>query len=508
MATHGFWRAAAARPEHPAVIEASGTVTTYGALRERVDRLSHVLRDRGTGTNSTVSVLLPNGVELLALQLAALQIGANFTPVNRHLTAGETAYILQDSNATVFVSHERYAKVARHSADEAGIPERGRLSVGTVDGFAGLSGLGKQFSGPVTDRTAGALLYYSSGTTGRPKGIRRQLTGLSPEEDARNQLDAMFGVFGLGPDDVNLSLAPLYHAAPNSMALLSLHAGNTVVLAERFDPEQSLALAEKHRVTWGFLVPTMFHRWLALPESVRRSYDLSAFRTMLHSGAPCPVETKRALIDWLGPVPIEFYGSTESGMVAMIRAEEWAEHPRSVGQALPGKEFKIFDEEGNELPAGEPGLIHVRGSRPFDYLGDAARTASCRRGDFYAPGDIGYLDADGRLFMCDRRTDLIISGGVNIYPAEIEGELLQHPAVSDAVVIGVPHPEWGHTVTALVSLYPGHSVTPEELEAHSRDRLAGFKVPRRIEFREEIPRTAAGKINRGRVREEYLARAV
>lgn len=505
MSFMGFWDAAEHRPDHPAVIDETGTATTFGALRERADRLSLGLRSRGIGVGDTVAVLLPNSVDLLAVQLAALQIGAYFTPVNRHLTGAECGYVVANSGSRVLVAHEDYAGAAREAADVASLPEGDRFAVGTIEGFHSLRTLEDGFGGPVPDRTAGSVLLFSSGTTGRPKGIRRELPGLSPEEEFAAH-GARFAAFGLeSPDEVALGVAPLYHSAPNAMVTSALHLGQTVVLMERFDPRKSLELAANHGVTWSFLVPTMFHKWLALPEAERLSYDLSAFRVMVHSAAPCPMDTKRKMIDWVGPRLIEFYGTSECSMVTWISSEQWLEHPGSVGRAMPGLELRIMDVDGKDLPALEPGLIHVRGGASFTYRGDPAKTADSWQNGYYISGDVGYLDEDGWLFMCDRRTDLILSGGVNIYPAEIEGELLQHPAVADTVVIGVPDTEWGNTVVALVSLLAEGAATAEELEAHCRRTLAGFKVPRRFEFRDDLPRTASGKMSRQRVRDSYLA---
>ncbi|WP_377267465.1 AMP-binding protein [Peterkaempfera sp. SMS 1(5)a] len=506
MEIKGFWAEAAAAPDQPAVIDEAGSVTTFGELGNRVDRLSRGMRARGIGVGDTVAVLLPNGVDLLALQFAALQIGAYFTPVNRHLTGGETAYILGDSEARLFVADAHYAQAAREAVTTVGLPADARLSCGPIDGFGDLAALEAGPAVPVEDRTAGSMLLYSSGTTGRPKGIRKPLSGLCPEEDWQPAVAGMAAMFGLTPRaGVVLTAGPLYHAAPNQFTTVGLHLGHPVVLCRKFDAAQSLALIERHKVSWGFMVPTMFQRMLALPGQQRDAYDLSSLRAVAHAGAPCSAATKQAMHDWMGPVVFEFYGASESGTATLARPEDWLEHPGTVGRAVPGMDVRIRDDDGTELPPGEPGLIHISGGPRFDYHGDPRKTVASWRGDYFIPGDIGYLDKDGWLYLCDRRTDMIVSGGVNIYPAEVEGELLQHPAVADAVVIGVPDEEWGQRVVALVALEPGTTPTQEELVTHCRSRLAGYKCPRQVVFRDRLPRNQAGKINRIRVRDAYLA---
>jgi long-chain acyl-CoA synthetase len=284
--------------------------------------------------------------------------------------------------------------------------------------------------------------------------------------------------------------------------------GEKVVLSSGFDAEHILELVDRFGVTDAFMVPTMLHRLAIAPGETRARYDVSSLRRILQSGAICSVPTKRAIIEWLGPVLFEYYGASESGAVTAIDAQTWLEHPGSVGRALPGKDVKVCDEDGNELPPGVPGLLHLLANRPFEYNGDADKTARSHQDGYFIPGDIGYLDEDGWLFLHDRRTDMIISGGVNIYPAEIEGELLQHPAVLDAAVFGVSDEEWGQRVVGLVQLQQGESPGTEMVEsilAHCRGRLAKFKVPRMLDIVEELPRTQTGKINRGRLRDDYQA---
>ncbi|MEU6264608.1 AMP-binding protein [Saccharopolyspora shandongensis] len=506
----GFFRYAGAHRHHTAVIRADGTAISYGELLDRVHRFSGVLRQAGVRHGGVVAAVLPNVPDFLAIQLATDQLGLYFTPVNRHLTAPEVAYILSDSGATIVVAHPRFAAVTAEAADLAGIAVEARLCTGLAPGFTDLHSLAAA-SPPSTpeERNAGAVQFYSSGTTGKPKGIKRPLPESTPEElhaelarSRSEQFELRFG------DEVCLSAAPLYHSAPNMTAIRSLHMGHSIVLTERFDAEKSLELIEKHAVTTGFMVPTMFHRMLALPEEVRQSYDVSSLRVLTHSGAACPVEVKRAVLDWFGPVLYEYYGATETGIATFCTPRQWREHPGTVGRAVPGYDVKILDENGAEQPPGIAGNIYIKGGPSFAYRGKEAETAHQWRGEYFAPGDIGYLDGAGWLYLCDRRTDLIISGGVNIYPAEIEAVLLAHPAVADAGVIGIPDAEWGQRVVAVVELegdseHPGIAVA---LADHCRKHLAGFKNPGHFEFG-PLPRTPTGKLSRHRLREEYLRTA-
>jgi long-chain acyl-CoA synthetase len=301
----------------------------------------------------------------------------------------------------------------------------------------------------------------------------------------------------------------MYHSAPCAHAQFALHLGHTVVITPRFDPVHILELIELHRVSNAMMVPTMFHRMLQLPADVRAKYDVSSLRQVIHTAAACPVSVKQQIMDWWGPVLYEYYGSTESTIAFSVKPHDWLARPGTVGRPAPTFEAKIFDDSGAELPPGEPGMIYVKSSMgSFEYRKDPAKTAASKRGEWYAPGDIGYLDEDGYLFLCDRRTDLIVSGGVNIYPAEIEAALLEHPAVADVAVIGVPDEEWGHNVVALVQpaegIEPGPELTAELME-HCGPRIARFKHPKVIEYREVLPRTPTGKLSRSKVRADYLA---
>ncbi|MFD0665184.1 AMP-binding protein [Thermocatellispora tengchongensis] len=359
-------------------------------------------------------------------------------------------------------------------------------------------------------RSAGAVMWYTSGTTGFPKGVQRGLPDAEPEAVVPLYTWFLGEVCDLEPGDgVHLVTSPMYHSSPCAHSMFALHLGHTLVIAPRFEPETVLELIERHRVTNAMMVPTMFHRMLQLPPEVRARYDVSSLAQVIHTAAACPVAVKQGIMDWWGPVLYEYYGSTESTIAFAVKPHDWLARPGTVGRPAPGFEARILDDEGEEQPPGTPGMIYVKsGSARFEYRKDPGKTAASMRGEWYAPGDIGYLDEDGFLFLCDRRTDLIISGGVNIYPAEIEAALLEHPAVADVAVIGVPDEEWGHTVVALVQPAKGAEPGPEltaGLLAHCAPRIARFKHPKVIEYRRELPRTPTGKLSRSRVREEYLA---
>jgi len=500
-----FYEIAASDPDRPAVLGPDASVS-YGELHAQVNRLSHALRDLGLGPRDTVATVLGNRAEFLTVLLAAMQTGLYLVPVSRHLTAAEIGYVLADSGAKVVVTEPDLADAVVAAADDAGIAGEARISVEPVDGFRDLAGLEGSVE-PPDERLMGSLMLYTSGTTGLPKGVQRPILDISPETLFAVMRRGLAAHLGLeAGDGVHLAVGPLYHSAPCAHAMMALNLGHAVVVCRRFEPEDALELIQRYGVTNTFMVPTMFHRMLGLPDEVRGRYDVSSLGMVFHSAAPIPVETKQRMMEWWGPVLYEYYGSTECGAIVVAKPHEWLGHPGTVGRAVDGVEIKIFGEDGAELPPGEAGMIYARGHSGFEYHGDPAKTASAMRGEFYTPGDIGHLDEDGWLYMSDRRTDLIISGGVNIYPAEIEAVLLQHPAVADVAVIGVPDPEWGQQVVALIeptSGTPGDELAAD-LRAHCEPRLARLKHPRHIEFRASLPRTPSGKLSRHRVREAYL----
>jgi long-chain acyl-CoA synthetase len=506
----GLWGIAAVTPDRTAVVDPDGHALSYGDLAAAADRYGRGFQAMGLRPGDAIVVMLPNGIDMLAVHFAAMQTGLYTVAVNWHLVGPEVAYILADSGAKAFVAHERFAGVAAAAAEEAGLEEKARFAVGDVPRFRPLAELGAdEPAGRPDVRTLGAPMLYTSGTTGRPKGVRRPLTGADPDDPPHVAL-WFFGIFGLGPHDghVHLCGSPLYHTAVLNFVAISVQLGHTAVLMDRWDPAEMLRLVERHRVTHSHMVPTQFTRLLALPDEERARHDLSSMRAMIHGAAPCPEEVKRRMLEWWGPVVIEYYAATEGGGTT-IMAEEWLRKPGSVGRPWPGSVVKILDEHGDDVPTGEPGLVYLRmGTSTFEYHRDAEKTKAARAGDLFTLGDVGHLDEDGYLFLHDRKSDLIISGGVNIYPAEIEGQLAGHPKVADVAVFGIPHPDWGEEIKAVVQpadgVEPGPSLTEELLE-FARARLARFKLPRSIDYVEQLPRDPNGKLYKRRLRDPYWA---
>jgi fatty-acyl-CoA synthase len=499
-----------ADPAQPAVVvEPSGVVVTYGELEARSNQAAHLFRERGLGRGGRVAILSDNRAEYFELAWAAQRAGLYYVGVNTHLTADEAAYILRDSGAQLMVASDAVGELADAVCADPAIAPRGRLMAGTP--CAGWESYDHEVSSrpctPVADETEGDFLLYSSGTTGRPKGIQRPLPGgplgTHPDVPGRWLRDLL----GFAPGDVYLSPAPLYHAAPLGWSMGVHRSGGTVVVLGQFDAESALAAIERHRVTHSQWVPTMFVRLLKLPAEVRARYDLSSLRHAVHAAAPCPVEVKKAMIDWWGPILFEFYSSTEGMGATAITSEEWLRKPGSVGKPILGRPY-ITDDRGNALPTGETGTVWFAGGTEFTYHGDPGKTAAVHdsRGGV-SVGDVGYLDEDGYLFLSDRRTHLIISGGVNIYPREIEDAMLMHPAVADVAVVGLPDPEMGERVVAVVQLQHPATAGPElaaDLVAFARTRLAGFKVPRDVRFAADLPRTPTGKMRKHELRRSLI----
>lgn len=511
----GFRSVAAADPRRPAIVEPGLRTLTYGELLSRVDQVSHALRAAGLGHEDVVASMLPNRREYHELRLATGQTGLYFTPISHHLTAPEMAYILRDSGARLLVVDASLADVVQAALAEAGgIPPERVVVVDAGDRIPGWAGhdyedwLGRFGTAAPAGLTAGDYLGYTSGTTGRPKAVRKPLTGRPP--GLSPTVVGFMGRLGIRPGrEVHLVGSPLYHAAPGTFSTIALGLGHTVVITERPRPAELLALIEEHRVSVLFTVPTVLGRWLRLPETIRTAHDLSSLVSVVHAGAPCPPEVKRACIDWLGPVVAEFYGATE-GSVTAVTAAEWLRKPGTVGHPIPGVQMHVLDEEGAERPPGEVGLVYYRPAVPVSYLNAPEKTAAASRGDLITTGDLGHVDDDGWLFLADRRTDLILSGGVNIYPAEVEGALAGSPDVADVVVIGVPDDDWGQRVVAVVQLEEGAgdaTAAVPRIEAHARRVLAGFKVPREFRLVDQLPRTETGKVQRQRIRAEYEASA-
>ncbi|WP_261555258.1 acyl-CoA synthetase [Frankia tisae] len=500
---------------HPAdrlaVVMADGSAQrTFGELERHSRKVAHLLAGYGLRHGDHVAILLPNRPEYFEAAWGAQRSGLYWTPVNWHLTAEETAHIVDDCGARVLFTSAELAPIVKRVRESAAALEHivmidagpADIAEGIVDYRAALAG---QPDSEPADQAEGIYMFYSSGTTGRPKGIEPALP-LNPYGTGLAIDQAMVGSFGFGPDSVYLCPAPLYHAAPTGWSTATQRLGGTVILMERFDPSEALRAIERYRVTHVQVVPTMFVRLLKLPAAQRTAFDLSSLRLVVHAAAPCPPEVKQQVIDWLGPIVFEYYAGSEGGGMCALTSQEWLTHRGSVGRAVIGV-VHIVGEDGAELPVGEIGRVYFESPTRMEYHNDPERTAAAYddRG-WLTLGDLGHLDADGYLYLADRRTDLVISGGVNIYPQEIENALILHPAVADVAVIGVPDAEMGQRLLAVVQPAAEAVAGPElaaELQAFGRERLAGFKVPRTVEFVEELPRLPTGKLQRVRLRERY-----
>jgi long-chain acyl-CoA synthetase len=503
-----FWGLAEREPDRTAVVDVDGRVWTAGEFGARVNQLAHAMRAAGAGATDCVVVACTNSADYLALELAAGQIGVYLVPTGVHQTAREFAHVLSDSGARLLFVDAVSAAAAVEAAATCGLGPDAIIGVPEATGARPVAEFlaGHPTSRP-EDRLAGRYMYYTAGTTGSPKGVVVPATTATPEEDADGWVPSFATAFDFVPfEGVHLVTGPLYHRGPGIWALVTLHLGHTIVLMKKFDPETMLQLVDRHRVTSSHIVPTVFHRMLQLPVERRAAYDTSSLQQILHAAAPCPVHVKRAMIEWLGPVLWEYYGSTEGGGT-MVRPEEFEAHPGSVGRPWPGAAVRITDEARTPLPAGEEGTIWISNGTRFTYRGDEDKTAAAWDGDWFTVGDVGRLDEDGWLYIGDRRSDLVISGGVNVYPAEVEGVLLAHPMVADAAVVGMPDDEWGQRVTAVVEPRPeapDAATLEADLLAHCKRELAGPKVPRRVVFVGAMPRNEIGKVSRKRLRETLL----
>jgi long-chain acyl-CoA synthetase len=494
--------------DKPAVIlYPSGTVITFDELEARANRLAHRFRAAGLREGDTVAILMENNEHIHAVMWAARRSGLYYVPINIHLTPAEAAYIIDNSSAKGIIGsaalRDTCAGLAEHLP--GGLPNLLMIADGVLPGWESYPEcVADQPDTPIDDEIEGDLLQYSSGTTGRPKGIKRELPHVPPEATP-GMMSALVG-FWLDRDAVYLSPAPLYHTAPSVWSMSVQAGGITTVVMEKFDAEGTLDAIQRYRVTHGQFVPAMFVRILKLPEAVRNSYDLSSLTRVMHAAAPCPVQIKKQLMEWWGPIVDEYYASSEAIGSTLITAEDWLAHPGSVGKPTLGG-VHIVGEDGTELPPGQAGEIYFEGGFSFEYLNDPAKTAASRdKHGWMTVGDIGYLDDDGYLFLTDRRHHMIISGGVNIYPQEAENLLVTHPKVLDAAVFGVPDDEMGQRVVAAVQTVEEADATDqfaEELLAWLRDRLSHFKCPRSIAFEAQLPRTDTGKLYKNALIEKY-----
>ncbi len=497
-------------PDKPAVILAeTGEAVTYRQLDRNSAALATVLRDAGLRPGDVVAVLSDNAAEVFDVYWAAHRSGLYITAINHHLTPAEAAYIVKDSGARALIVSAALRDLAVDVAGQLGTVEMLLAFRGDVPGFDRYEDALAAAGAPLTEQPCGAVMLYSSGTTGFPKGVKPPLPQRSVDEPGDPIVAIAGGIFGLGSSDVYLSPAPIYHAAPLRWCGMIQAIGGTVVLMRKFDAEATLKNIEKYRVTAAQMVPTMFVRLLKLDEDLRNPYDLSSLRVLIHAAAPCPVDVKQAMIAWLGPVLYEYYSSTEAHGMTFINSDDWLTHPGSVGRSVLGV-LHVCDDAGNELPAGEIGTVYFERDRmPFEYHNDSVKTAEAQHPahpSWTTVGDLGYVDDDGYLYLADRNSFMIISGGVNIYPQEVENALALHPAVHDVAVIGVPHAEMGEEVKAVVQLSDGVSGSDAlagELIDYVRDRIAHFKAPRSVSFIDELPRTPTGKLVKGKLKEQF-----
>lgn len=500
---------ARAHPEKPAVIVAeTGEAISYGELDAASNRAAQLFRARGLQHDDVVAFMLENTPHYYALTWGAQRAGLRYVCISSRLTQDETDYILENSGAKLLVVSASLAGAARQLTSDIDRYAMG----GAISGWPGWEdAVAAMPATPVADERAGVDMLYSSGTTGRPKGVRVPLPE-DPAIDAPNSLVALAAaMFGLGPDSVYLSPAPLYHAAPLRWSMTIHRLGGTVILMKKFDPEGALAAIEAHRCNAAQFVPTHFVRMLKLPDDARAKYDVASMKSAIHAAAPCPVPVKQAMIDWWGPVLFEYYAGSEGNGMTFVSSADWLTHRGSVGRPILGAVHIMGEDGETELAPREEGTVFFESENVFEYHGDAEKTASSRNSRGWSTlGDVGYVDEEGFLYLTDRKSFMIISGGVNIYPQEIENHLVTHPKVADVAVVGGPHEEMGEEVIAVVQPADMADATDEfraELGAYAREKLSGVKVPRRIDFMEALPRHDTGKLYKRLLRDRYWEQA-
>ena len=496
-------------PTKPAIIMGeSGQVIAYAELDALSNRVAQLLRARGLQVGDAVAICLDNHPWYHALAWGAERAGMVYVPLSYRLTAPEIAYIMQDSDSKLLFGFEALAGVLDEVAKL--LPATPQLRFDGKGEMNLEAAMAAMPTTPIADQRAGVEMLYSSGTTGKPKGVDRGLP-VNPAIDAEHWIASMSAnLFGQDDNSVYLSPAPMYHSAPLRFSMATQRLGGTVVVMEKFDPEMALALIEKYRVTDSQWVPTHFIRMLALPEEVRRKYDISSLRTAVHAAAPCPIPVKRAMIEWWGTPILEYYAATEGHGVTFIRSDEALTHPGSVGRATVGV-LRICDEHGDEVPVRTEGHVYFEAARPFSYHKDPEKTReTVNKHGWTTVGDIGWVDEEGYLYLTDRKSFMIISGGVNIYPQEIENLIIMHPKVLDVAVIGAPDPEMGERVVAVVQPKDMRDAGPAlaaDITAWLGPQLTRIKMPRQIDFRAELPREPTGKLFKRKLRDEYRAAA-
>lgn len=493
-------------PDRPAVIAEQGG-RTYGELNRRANQLARVWRRAGIRAGDAIALLMSNRAEFLDVYMAALRTGVRMTPVNWHLKADEIAYIVDNCEARTLITEERFREAAVNATRQAPrLCQRLMLTDGQAPaGFLNYDeALQAADDRDLEDPCYGRYMLYTSGTTGRPKGVLRATREpfLPSWEEGPGQIHPL--------EAKELLTGPAYHGAPIVSLARTLISGATVVLMDKWDAETTLKLIQDHRITHTHMVATMFHRLLQLPRSVRDSYDVSSLKVVLHGAAPTPVPVKKAMIDWFGPVLLEYYGGSEGSAGFRVTSEEWLRKPGTVGRQGPDHDNIILDDEGRPVPAGTTGTIYTRQppEERFEYFRDPQKTAASYRGAYFTLGDMGYFDEDGYLFLTGRTAELIISGGVNIYPQEVDNELMEHDAINEVCTIGVPSEEWGEEIKSVVQLRQGYTPSADltrDIISFARSRLGNYKCPRSIDYVDELERLPTGKIRRSQVREPYWA---
>jgi long-chain acyl-CoA synthetase len=492
----------------------------HAEVADRAARMAGGLHKLGVRQGDSVCILMRNDIAFIETAYAAMRLGAYGVPVNWHFKPEEINYILKDSGTAVLIGHADMLHQLREAIPPGvtvlGVPTPPEiLKTYRIDpahlakpdfaiDFESWLAQQAPYDGPAVPQPQNMI--YTSGTTGNPKGVRRDAP--TPEQSAA--AERMRGmIYGLKPGARALLPGPLYHSAPNSFGIRSGRLGGVLVIMPRFDPEEFLRLIEEQQIDTIFMVPTMFIRLMKLPEEVRRKYDMSSLRHIIHAAAPCPPDVKRALIEWWGPVIYEFYGSTESGAVTFANSQDALKKPGTVGRISPGAELRFIGEDGRELPQGEIGEIYSRiaANPDFTYHNKPEKRAEIEREGFITSGDVGYIDADGYVFICDRKRDMVISGGVNIYPAEIESVLHAVPGVHDCAVFGIPDAEFGETLMAVVEPQPGVTLDVAEIRKRLKASLADYKVPKHVEIQQNLPREDSGKIFKRRLRDPFWERA-
>ena len=509
----GFWVVAPSRRDRLGIIDATGESLTFGEMYDRINQVSHLLRRKGMKVGDTIAVIARNRVDTIVVHLAAMQSGLYYTPINYHSVGPEIEYIFKDSETSLVICDQDFVAVVRQASDAVNIPADRRIVLGVADGFESLREMiAEEPTSLPTDRIGGQILQYTSGTTGRPKGVRRKITNVDADTAAAS-LRWVLEMYGIDPSKPGtmLTTTPIYHTAGLNLTTLAIHFGVSIVMMDRWTPELMLELIEQYKVNMTVVVPTQFVRLLKLEQEARNSRDISSLEWVVHGAAPCSPEIKRQMIEWWGPIIFEYYGSTEVGGT-FVTSADWLSHPGTVGKPGPVTKLRVLDELDAEVPTGTVGRIFMRqGDDQIEYLHDPEKTLKSRVRDMMTVGDIGWVDDDGFLYLAGRTSEVIIVGGVNIYPAEVENVILGHGSVADVCVVGIPYEEYGEEVFAAIVLRASDQDASEnvkgklrdEIEKLCSDQLARFKCPRTIELRSDLPRDPNGKLYRKKVRDPF-----